>query len=282
MTSAQEELERFLNRRTTLFAEAVDNLVRSKFAAYDYNSALAEMAELIQKTQIIANLNGRRRVLLQADRLPARVAFADTADTPITSIPFEEAIENLITRDPRLAEGWRAVAQLYNTEHAFALARSVDQVVTNRVQDAIAQAMRTGQGSVEPEVIIQTLGDWDRAYASTVYRTNANTAYTEGRFEQAKDPEVAEVVPAMEFVSLLDGRTRPNHAAAHGLIAATDDPIWNRFAPPIGFQCRCGAELVSVFDLEDRGLIRSGKVLRYLPPTFSRAHPDEGFDPRGW
>ena len=41
--------------------------------------------------------------------------------------------------------------------------------------------------------------------------------------------------------------------------------------------CRCAAEFVSVFDLEKRGLIRNGRVMRYLPPGFAQAHPDANF-----
>ena len=61
------------------------------------------------------------------------------------------------------------------------------------------------------------------------------------------------------------------------MIAATDDPVWRQFQPPVGYGCRCSAEFVSVYDLEKRGLIRDGRVIRYLPPGFAQAHPDAGF-----
>jgi hypothetical protein len=81
----------------------------------------------------------------------------------------------------------------------------------------------------------------------------------------------------MEFYALDDARVRPHHKAADGLIAAVDDPIWDTFKPPLGYRCRCSVNFVSVFELEDRGLIKNGKVVRYLPPSFAFARPDENF-----
>ena len=96
--------------------------------------------------------------------------------------------------------------------------------------------------------VIQQLGDFTRSYANTVYRTNLNTAYTAGRFQQAQEPGVRTVLPAMERWEIMDsavrrgrpidgpkGGTKENHAAAHGLVAATTDPIWNRVASPSGY-----------------------------------------------
>ena len=121
--------------------------------------------------------------------------------------------------------------------------------------------------------------DWTRAYAGTCFRTNASTGYSNGRFEQAQDPDVKEVIPAFKFAALHDDRTRPWHEAAHGLIADTLDPIWATFRPPIGWNCRCSPNFISKFELERLGLLENGRVRRHVPPTFGSAHPDPGFRP---
>ena len=60
------------------------------------------------------------------------------ASLPIgDSVNFDEAIESLISREPKLAIGWRAVSELYSKQHAFAAAKSVSQKLTERVQKTV-------------------------------------------------------------------------------------------------------------------------------------------------
>jgi SPP1 gp7 family putative phage head morphogenesis protein len=286
MMLAKDELEKFLNRRTDLFGEALFQL--SQRSGQDRRFALLDLSDLIQRTMILADLHGRKRLLMEADSAKRKSSkFASVPDsTPIVpNIPFEEAVEDILSREPRLARSSEEVARMYSSQRVFAMARSVELRLTERVQQAVADLIKGKRtsGKTENEILrmaAEESHDWTRAYAATVYRTNAATAYNNGRFAQAKDEDVREVIPAMQFTAILDDRTRPNHRAAHGLIAPTDDPIWNWIAPPIGFQCRCSADFVSVYELERRGLIQNGRVVRYVPPTFSEAHADSGFTVR--
>ncbi|RAP72216.1 phage head morphogenesis, SPP1 gp7 family domain protein [Candidatus Erwinia dacicola] len=45
--------------------------------------------------------------------------------------------------------------------------------------------------------------------------------------------------PYWQYNAIMDGRTRPAHAALHGRIFRWDDPIWNVLFPPNGYNCRC-------------------------------------------
>lgn len=53
--------------------------------------------------------------------------------------------------------------------------------------------------------------------------------------------------------ALLDARTRPEHAAWHGVILPVDHPWWKRHYPPNGWKCRCKAMSVGPDDLEAEG-----------------------------
>lgn len=278
MLTGHQELERFLDKRTTLFTRAIRDIYRARYGCGDSQHPIRDLAELISHTMILSDLNGRKRVLMEADQARKRKAAFAEDKTPISPLPFEEAIEDIVTREPRLAAGYKAVQSLYNTSHTFALAKSVNQNLTERIQKAIASMADTGGGLPEFTEVWREIAPWSDAYAGTVYRTNCSTSYNSGRFTQAEDDDVKEVIPAMQFISMHLPTSRPHHEAAHGLIAATDDPIWKRFRPPLGYNCMDGVNFVSKYELERRGLWSGGKVTTYYPPNFSNAHPDEGFN----
>lgn len=288
--SAQEELERFLDRSAAVFATAFGNLIERSGEAYV--SAFHETSTLLRDTLVLADLHGRRRALMEADyhrrRMPKAMkgGAAEEESTPIVpGVPFLEAVDDLLKREPRLAKNYEEVQRMYSKERVFAMTYSASEKLMARVKDAVTNLIAKGEtpGMTENEILEiarEEAHDWTRSYAATVYRTNANTAYTNGRFEQARDKDILDVTPAFELVGIVDERERPNHAAARGLIAATGDPIWRRYRPPLGFQCRHGVRLVSRYELERRGLLdRAGNVISYHPPRFSFASPDRGFIP---
>lgn len=281
MISGPKELEKFYDKKATAFAEAFRNLAWSRLSGRGYDSAIDDLRKTLQATLILSNLHGRKRTLMEADykyRHRVKSHFADDTKTPLSYLTFEEAVDDLLSREPRLENSSRELSRLYNTDHVFGMAQSIDQVLTERVQKELGRIMESGEGFFQAEKILSEITPFTRSYASCVYRTNLSTNYNIGRMQQAEDPDVAEIIPALEFTSLLDSRTRPNHAAAHGMIAGSKDQIWMRFSPPLGYNCRCSVETLSRWELEDRGLLRKdGSVVRYLPPTFGAAHADEGF-----
>lgn len=281
MLTAQEELEKFLDRRARAFEKAMMRVAVATFLRpQDMDDALQNLALTIRETLILADLHGRKRLLMEADALSAVASMTMTPINP--TMEFTEALTDLVTREPRLASSSMEVSRLYSTGHVFAMARSISEKLTVKVQKIVADLIREGRGGVETErdilrAAIEESHNWTSAYSATVYRTNVTGAYARGRIEQAQDPDVKQVIPALRYTGIDDARTRPNHRAAFGLIAASDDPIWLTHTPPLGHQCRCALEHVSVYELERRGLWRDGQVTRYEPPGFSAAVPDEGF-----
>jgi SPP1 gp7 family putative phage head morphogenesis protein len=278
-----------IDERESIYARTVLPLIRvmrrcaiafSRGDHLEHELAVTEMGRYIGQVLAVCNLLGRRRTMIVARATVGRAAqFATTLPSGlIPATEFEEAVSDILEREPALAEGWAAVSELYTTQHGFALAKSADVEITRRVQAVVAQTIREGRAPGAAAEEIAGLGGWTRAYAETVFRTNAATAYTAGTFEQARDPDIAAVMTAFEYLAARDADTRENHAALHGLIAATDDPLWNTYAPPCGYNCRCDLRLVSKYELEEMGLIGpAGQVLRRIPPNFSAGGPDPGF-----
>ena len=238
MLTAQQQLETFLDKKAVIFAQAIENLARSMFSQEGgHKRALRDLAELISKTMILADLNGRKRILMEADHASATARFAENIPdkTPISgALTFDEAIEDLLTREPRLAASAAEVSRLYSTSKTFAMAKSADMVLTKRVQSAIGSLMEAGASFAKAEEVMKEITPFSQAYSATVYRTNCSTAYTQGRFQQVQDPEVTEIIPALEYVSLCDGFTRPNHCAGNGAVIPVNDPLWKVHHPPQG------------------------------------------------
>lgn len=275
-----------------------------------------DVAQHVASTMAVADLLGRRRTIIEAEdatgrtmrRLPVPVTTIAGKPKPVAPavvIPdlpgappsadaralevrlpgdlvvkgsFKEAVDDLITRNPKLAAGYREVQAQYAKGHVFALAKSTDATLTRRVQQLAAKAIREGAPTPSVTKAIAELGDWTENYAETVYHTNAATAYSGGRMAQSRDPDIAAVMPAFELLGRTVPPSRPNHAAAVGLVAGRDDPIWSSFMPPLGYNCTHVVRLVDRVELRRRGLLREdGSVIRYEPPGFAEAYPDPGF-----
>jgi len=282
----------------------------------DDRRAGEDVAEHVASTMAVADLLGRRRTILEAEdetgrkmrRLPVPVTTIGGKPKPVepavelpelpgapsaidaraieATIPealvvrgqFREAVDDLLKRNPRLAVGYAAVQEKYAKGHVFAVAKSTEETLTRRVQALVASAIRDGKPPLSATRAIAELGGWTEHYSETVFATNAATAYSAGRMNQARDPDIGEAMPAFELLGRTVPPSRPNHAAAVGLIAGRDDPIWDSFMPPLGYNCTHVVRLVSRPELRRRGLLsETGEVLRYTPPGFENAYPDPGF-----
>jgi len=287
--SPNVEMYEMMHHSTALFNEAMLALIKAEFllqtgrGSWDQREgAVDALAELVGHTMTLSDLTGRRRVFLNTAREPAPPAMAPTmfADSPIDRIAkaagpvdpgldFVEAIRDIVNRTPQLAEDvapgvprYLAVQDIYMDGPNFALAKANSLEVTQRVQKAIADGIEKGVPVTETRDIIAETGDWSKAYGQVVYRTNLNTAYTEGRFQQLKDPVIRRIVGAFEFSSINDNDTRTNHQKCDGLIAAVDSTIWNRYKTPIGYNCRCDVVEVTRSMLERLDLIQPNGAIR--------------------
>lgn len=60
----------------------------------------------------------------------------------------------------------------------------------------------------------------------------------EARNSQRYDVE-KNMFPLLQFQTVSDARVRPEHAALDGVIKPVNDPFWNTYSPPLGWNCRC-------------------------------------------
>ena len=74
-------------------------------------------------------------------------------------------------------------------------------------------------------------------YLKNVFRTNIQTAYGHGRWQQQQKNKAKR--PYLMYSAIDDARVRPSHLALNRIIRHIDDPFWLLYYPPWGFMCRC-------------------------------------------
>lgn len=147
-----------------------------------------------------------------------------------------------------------------NNVHAFTVAKATNLELLRTIRAEVAKAVRGGvtfeqfKKTLRPR--LEEMGWWGKKEVldidtgeitqaqlgsvrrlRTIFQTNVQTAYMAGRYKRyvrnAKDR------PYWRYVAVMDGRTRPAHAALNGKVYRWDDPVWKVIWPPNGWGCRC-------------------------------------------
>ncbi len=152
--------------------------------------------------------------------------------------------------------------------HAFTLAEDTEGVVLEKVQDALARILATGEGAGRGKDIVQEILDAagisprSPGYAENVFRTNMMDAYNTGSHREMQDPDVKDFFPAWKYIGIHDGRQRPAHEVHFGhyfpngvSFAEVRDKVKGSFD---GFQCRRASQPIDRYeweDLQNRGAV---------------------------
>lgn len=75
--------------------------------------------------------------------------------------------------------------------------------------------------------------------AETVFRSQTAAAWQVGTMRFEAQPAIDEIIWGYEYVTAGDDRVRPDHEKMDGVKAPKDDPIWKKWTPPCGWNCRC-------------------------------------------
>lgn len=99
----------------------------------------------------------------------------------------------------------------------------------------------------------------------TAIRTQAQIAWSAGSERFDKQQHIQEILWGYVYLTVGDNRVRDSHRVMDGMRAPKDDPIWNTWTPPCGWNCRCNK--VGIF---------KGQRLA-VPTSIPDAQPDKGF-----
>lgn len=190
------------------------------------------------------------------------------------TLPPRQAIAYLESKGYAITWDWEELWQDAQAQ-AFTVAKVTRLDILQDIRDAVTQAITEGKTlawfAKELTPVLQAKGWWGRKEhvdaetgevsqvqlgskwrLKTIYRTNLQTAYMAGRFQE----QLANVDdrPYWQYVAILDGLTRPSHRAMNGKVFRYDDPFWGSFYPPNGWGCRCRVKALSGDNLTRGGL----------------------------
>jgi len=177
----------------------------------------------------------------------------------VFGLPPEQAIEYFQSKGYAITWSWRDLWQEVQAK-SFTVAKVMNSDILDDIRGALDDALNNGTTFRDYEKnltpILKAKGWWGKTEHTntitgevstaqlgsprrlkTIYQTNLQTAYMAGRYRSMM--ESADSHPYWQYVSVLDGRTRPMHRAMNGRVFRWDDPFWHTHYPPNGFNCRC-------------------------------------------
>lgn len=217
--------------------------------------------------------------------MPVDLAYA-------IGLPPEKAIEYFQSKGYAITWSWRDLWQEAHAK-AFTVAGVTKLDVLQDIREVLASALKEGKtlAGFEKELtpLLQQKGWWGtNAQADkntgemtgkgltprrlkTIYQTNMQTAYMAGRYKAMM--ENAADRPYWQYVAVMDSRTRPSHRSLNGRVFRYDDPFWQSFYPPNGFNCRCRVRSLDDETMQSRGYDLSnslGRLDQVQVPTSRR------------
>jgi SPP1 gp7 family putative phage head morphogenesis protein len=206
----------------------------------------------------------------------------EKAKYPI-NLPPKAAIEYFQQKKDAPSWNWHDTWQDAHVR-AFVVAKVTKLETLQTIRQSVEKALKDGitfhqfQKELQPELedakwwgkqTIQgkevQLGSTSRL--KTIYQTNLKVAYSVGRYKAMIDN--AESRPYWQYRTREDARVRDDHAALNRKVFRHDDPFWNYFYPPNGWNCRCYVVAMKQGDLDKEGIIKESSdgnmYLRDMP-----------------
>lgn len=199
---------------------------------------------------------------------------------------FQEAVDYFKERVPVTAQEFYRIAEKYRGL-AFTVSGYTSAQILKRFYDELLSALEDGvtlsefRANMNGFLEAQGYEGLDPQQADNIFRTNVQTAYNVGHYEQMTDPAVLEQRPYWQYDAVNDTHTRPSHLMMDGRVWPADHPVWDTWFPPNGFRCRCTVRSLSKRQVEQRGLqVETREPSGILPdPSFSTNPAKVRFEP---
>ena len=222
-----------------------------------------QLLALLDANTEVAVLKGGRRGQLSAEKvidepikeiMPVRLSLHD--EGTIQAQGTADYLKRISGIDPTKTN------DAFKTQNAV-LIKGLAKEISDRIKKAIVQLTEQGVhikgGKTEIANILMNAGIDPAAapkVAETIFRTQTAAAYNAGRWNIVNDPDTSPYIWGFEYVTAHDRRVRPEHRLLEGVRLPKEDPFWQRFLPPNGWNCRC--TVLEIWNDEDTAKIDFG------------------------
>ena len=193
---------------------------------------------------------------------------------------LEEAAKRLASRSILTRSQWDALEKTAR-ERAFFVTAPISSDVIGSIRDVMLEDLQDGtsyQGfrkKIEERLEKSPIG---YGQLETVYRTNMQAAFRDGRETLLRNPIVDSAFPYQAYVAIHDARARHDHLRLEKLglngtnVFRRDDPVWDYFTPPWDYNCRCGVNVLTIEDAARAGVEEARNWLRDGQPPLNPQH----------
>jgi SPP1 gp7 family putative phage head morphogenesis protein len=183
----------------------------------------------------------------------------DAPAVPADPLKFDAAIRAFRDRVPMTRKEWD---KLDEDEQDFAFTVSgVNQAnMVASVWDAVDAAVEDGETLDDfkarvADMLYDQWGEPDSARVETIFRTNVNEAYNDGREAFFRSPEVMEDRPIWRFEHVEDADECEICQECGGVMLPADDPWWDDHRPILHMRCRCSFTALTLEEARAEGYV---------------------------
>ncbi len=225
------------------------------------------MAATVYKAGLQARMAGG--LFVRAIEVPESSQVELTGPSPsFMRLPFEEAVREFVARRLVSPAAFQAMSEAERLR-SFTATRLATQQIIERAKRLLTETLESGGtmrefiARLESDPAVLGMSPQSPWYMETVYRSNVQSSYGQGRLEQLEAPEVVEARPYVQYRTSGDSRVRPRHRLLNGVIFnRAVDPGWRQFAPPLGFNCRCSVVAVPEHRVDKSRVMNSFELVQ--------------------
>jgi len=275
--------------------------IRSFLSHSEFNArgaVMNELAPVLVRASAVMHAAGQRRSLLMMRQACSKCERDELRQR--LELDLFSTVEKLVKKT--LNVNTNVLKQQYGPGIAKTLdkfASKVETKVRKKVGELIMAGSPTKQAVEELREMLDDMGAGGvkETALETVFRTQLQTAFNAGRWQEDQDPDIQEILWGYKYVTAGDDRVRESHMAWDGVTLPKDHEFWLTHWPPNGWNCRC--QVIPIFDerkivepdediMPDEGFEGNAGILfgdfsrRATKPVFSLEYnPDQPRDERG-
>lgn len=205
----------------------------------------------------------------------------DPVGLPDDVAHFDAAVAAWRKRDPMPKADWDEL-QADERDYAWTVAGVAQANLVTDVWEALDRAIEQGRPFADfkadaGEALERGWGGEIPGRIETIFRTNVNGAYNEGRHAIFTAPKVLEARPYWRYEEIDDSDICDICEECKGVILPADDPWWEEHIPPLHFCCRCSFTALSREEAEDEGVDADGPEID-ADEGFGDAPEEKGTD----